>query len=66
MWEMMTMIPEPVRAWIYRVELALVPVLVAHGVVNEATAALWLALLSSLVGFGLAVANTSTKPDTDI
>lgn len=53
--------PENVRAYIYRVLLALVPVAVAYGYVTEQDAALWVAVASAVLGNGLATLNTSTK-----
>lgn len=53
---------EATRAWIYRVLLAVVPILVFYGAIDESQVAVWLGLASSVLGFGLASANTSTKP----
>jgi hypothetical protein len=55
---------ESTRAYIYRIEVAVVPVLIAHGIVNESTAALWVSLIGAVFGLGLAVRNTSTKPES--
>lgn len=52
---------EAVRAWIYRVETALVPLLIAYGVASEQTLSLWVGLVGAVFGLGLAAANTSTK-----
>lgn len=52
---------EATRGWIYRALTALAPLAVAYGVVDEQKAALWLAAGLSLLGFGLASKNTSTK-----
>jgi len=52
---------EATRAWIYRVLVAAVPVLIAYGVLDEATAAVWVGLAAAVLGIGLAVGNTSTK-----
>lgn len=51
---------EKVRAYIYRVEAALVPVLVFYGIASEREAALWAGLLTAVTGLVLAAANTST------
>jgi hypothetical protein len=60
----MTMPSEQTRAWVYRVLAAAVPLAIAYGaVVDESTAALWLALAGAVLGLGLATANTSTTPD---
>ena len=52
---------EATRAWIYRVLLALQPLVVAYGVVNESEAVLWVSVASAVLGTGLASVNTSTK-----
>jgi len=54
---------QAVRGWIYRVETALVPLLIAYGVATEQTISLWLGLVGAAFGLGLAAANTSTKRD---
>ena len=54
---------EQARGYIYRIEVAVVPLLIAHGIVNESTAALWMSLIGAVFGFGLAVRNTSTAPE---
>lgn len=57
---------ESTRAYIYRIAVAAVPLLVGYGVVAESQAALWLGLAGAALGFGtniLASANTSTKND---
>lgn len=59
-----SIIPEKTRAWIYRISLALVPVLTGYGVIAESKAALWVGLAGAILGFStnaLASANTSTK-----
>ena len=55
---------EKKRAALYRLLLALIPVLVAVGVIADDQAQVWLNFLAALSGFGgaaLATANTSTK-----
>jgi len=52
---------EKIRAYIYAVLVAAVPVLLAYGILDEQTAALWLGLAAAVLGLGLATANTSTK-----
>jgi hypothetical protein len=47
-----------VRAWIYRVATAAMPLLIAYGVVKEQDAALWIGAVSALLVPGLAAANT--------
>jgi hypothetical protein len=61
-----SVIPQKTRAWIYRVSLALVPVLTGYGVISDSKAALWLGVIGAVLGLGtnaLASANTSTKVD---
>lgn len=53
---------EAVRAWIYRVLTAAVPIVTAYGIVNEQQASLWLGLAGAVLGTGLAALNTSTSP----
>lgn len=51
---------EATRAWIYRVLVAAIPVLIAYGIVDQATAAVWIGLAAAVLGVGLAAVNTST------
>ena len=53
------------RAYAYRIGVAVVPLLVAYGAINERDAALWLGLLGAVLGLGMAAMNTSTEPETD-
>ncbi len=53
---------EVVRARVYRVLLALQPLVVAYGLASSERAALWVAVITAVLGTGLATANTSTKP----
>lgn len=46
------------RAWIYRVATAVMPLLIAYGVVKDADAALWLGVVSAVLVPGLAAVNT--------
>lgn len=55
------MIPEHVRAYIYRVLVALQPIATVYGIVDDQTGALWLGLAAAILGLGLATANTSTS-----
>ena len=50
---------EATRAYIYRVLVALVPVLVAYGILDSRQVSVWLGLAAAVLGFGLASANTS-------
>jgi hypothetical protein len=52
---------ESVRAYIYRVLLALVPLLAGYGLVDDNKAALFVAFVTAVFGTGLAVRNTSTS-----
>lgn len=53
---------EATRAWIYRVLTAVVPILIAYGVIGEQVAPLWIALGGAVLGIGMAAKNTSTNP----
>lgn len=50
------------RKWIYGVCLAVVPLLVAYGVIDESVAPLWIALIGALVAPALALANLTPAP----
>lgn len=52
---------ENVRAYIYRVSLALLPILTVYGVVEESKAPLIIAAVAAILNVGLAVKNTSTE-----
>ena len=52
------------RAWVYRGLLALVALAIVYGVVTEEQAAAWVAVVSAVLGNGLATLNTSTKGDS--
>jgi len=52
---------ETTRAWIYRILLALQPLVVAYGIATETEAVLWVGVASAVLGTGLASVNTSTK-----
>lgn len=54
---------ESTRAWVYRGLLALVALAIVYGLVSEEQAAAWAAVLSAVLGNGLATLNTSTKRD---
>jgi hypothetical protein len=54
---------QPVRAWIYRVFVAAIPLLIAYGVISGQTAPLWVTLGATVLGFGMAAKNTSINPD---
>ena len=52
---------ESTRAYIYRVLLALQPIVVAYGLATDTQAVLWLSVASAVLSTGLATANTSTR-----
>ena len=54
-------IPVHVRAYIYRVLVAVAPLLAFYGVISEQEIALWLTVVATVLGVGLAAANTPTK-----
>lgn len=57
---------EETRAYIYRVTLAVVPILIALGVVIPGGSELWFALVATVLSYGgnvLATKNTTTKSD---
>ena len=56
---------EPRRAYLYRVSLAVIPLLSIYGIVADNTLTLWAGIVAAVLNVGLATANTSTKPDTD-
>ena len=58
----MTPIPTHVRAWLYRVSLAVFPILVAHGVITATDASLYGALVVAALDVGLAAAHTPNEP----
>ncbi|WP_428639705.1 phage holin [Schaalia sp.] len=47
-----------VRSWLYRITLALIPILVAYGILESQTAPLWIALAASVLSTGTALAHT--------
>lgn len=56
-------IPQRVRAWVYRVATAAMPLLIAYGVIDDQKAALWLGAAAAVLVPGLAAANTSGHKD---
>lgn len=52
---------EAFRAYVYRVALAVIAILVGVGVLTDEMAPLVIGLLAALLPTGLAVANTSTS-----
>lgn len=49
-------VPAAVRAYLYPVVLAVVPLLVAYGLISAEVAPLWVALGTALLGLGTATA----------
>lgn len=54
-------IPQNVRAYIYRVALVVLPLLVLWGVVRSEDVPLYVALIGAVLVPGLAAANTPTE-----
>ena len=54
---------EAQRAWAYRVMLALTALAVIYGVVSDEQAAGWVAVITAILGNGLAAKNTPTGGD---
>lgn len=46
------------RAWLYGITTALVPLLTIYGIVDQATAPLWIALAASVLGTSTALMHT--------
>lgn len=49
------------RKWLYGVTTALMPLLVAYGIVDESTAPLWVALAVQIFATGTAYMHTPTE-----
>lgn len=49
-----------VRRWLYGIALAILPILTAYSILQEAHAPLWAALVGSILVPGLALAHTPT------
>jgi hypothetical protein len=50
-----------VRQWLYNVSLVAVPLLVVYGIVDDKTAALWVALGAAILGQGTAAVTLKTQ-----
>lgn len=62
------MMQEHVRAWIYRVLTALVPLLIFYGVISDTEASLWLGIAAAVLALGegaLASMYTTTRRPTE-
>ena len=55
-----------VRRWIYGVATAVLPILVAYGILDERRAPLWVALLGSLLVPAMAFAHTGTSTQSGV
>lgn len=61
------LIPQNIRAWLYRVALAVVPLLIVYGVLDESSAPLWAALVGAVLASGSAVVHTPTvRPEHSV
>ena len=58
MWQIDKTIPLSARRWIYGVATAVIPLLIAYGVVDDQTAPLWVALVAAVLVPGMATAAT--------
>lgn len=54
-------LPYSVRVYLYRILLALTPILTTYGVMAEQHAALWAGLASAILGLGTATAYTQRE-----
>ena len=59
--ELVSWLTPQVRTWVYGVLTCAVPLLIAYGILDEVTAALWLALAGAVLGLGTAYMHTPTK-----
>lgn len=50
-----------IRKWLYGITSAAVPILVAYGILEEATAPLWLALFAQVFATGTAYLHTPNE-----
>jgi hypothetical protein len=50
-----------VRAWIYRILVSAAPLVVFYGLMTQEAVALWIALVATFLGTGMAALNTSIK-----
>lgn len=54
----LTWLTPQVRAWLYGIITALVPILTVYGIVDQTTAPLWISLAASVLGTVTALAHT--------
>lgn len=61
--ERLSWLTPQIRAWIYGVITALVPILTIYGIVDQSTAPLWLSLAASVLATSTALAHTPRSDD---
>ena len=54
----LTWLTPQVRAWLYGIITALVPILTVYGIVDQTTAPLWMSLAASVLATSTALAHT--------
>lgn len=54
----LTWLTPQVRAWMYGIITALVPILTVYGIVDQTTAPLWMSLAASVLATSTALAHT--------
>lgn len=54
----LTWLTPQVRAWLYGIITALVPILTIYGIIDQNAAPLWLSLAASVLGTATALAHT--------
>lgn len=59
------LIPRRVRRYLYQVATAVVPLLVAYGVIDNQTAPLWIALAASVTATATAALHTPRSGDPE-
>lgn len=59
------LVPVRVRRWLYGIATALVPLLVAYGILDEAVAPLWVALAAQVLATATAYAHTPVAPQSE-
>lgn len=52
-----------VRAWIYGVIIAAVPLLTAYGLLDDSKAAVWVAVAAAVLGLGTSAAHVKATPE---
>ncbi|MDO5618014.1 phage holin [Kocuria sp.] len=53
------------RRWLYGILLAVVPLLVVYGILDETQAVAWVGVAAAVLGLGLAVSRTEDTPRAD-